>query len=428
MQLHLTAKSVAAIAPPIDVPQELYWDTETKGFGLVVGRTSKSFVWQGRLGQKKIRKTIGSFGQPRDDGLLWTVQLARQAAEELRVTCAKGEDPRPRSKRSVTGVPRLRDSNAAPTLRDGMEAHLERMRTKKRAQRSIETFEYEMNKYLGDWLDRPFSELDGPKLREVKDTIKANAANHKRIGTNEAMEPGAYVSNRVIAHVSASWRSLNRKLEGKLGHWNPASSVDKDAYTPKREIVVDLPAWADRVTSMRSPVRRDGLMFTLYTGLRHEDVRSVRWDHIDFKARTLHLPDPKGGETKAFTIPLAPTALRILRRRRESNGKDLQGRSDNGWAFPALNFGEVGAISDLRELHGDRRFPEEDVHTLRRTFLTAAAAAGVSELDRHVLANHSYGRQNVNQTYIAQSMDHLHKCARMIDVALTKMLKKKRRA
>ena len=71
--------------------------------------------------------------------------------------------------------------------------------------------------------------------------------------------------------MSASWRSLNKRLEGKLGSWNPASAVDKDTIRPKRERILDenLPDYAARVATMRSPIRRDGLMVALYTGLRH---------------------------------------------------------------------------------------------------------------------------------------------------------------
>ena len=76
-----------------------------------------------------------------------------------------------------------------------------------------------------DLLDRPFSELTGERLIELHQQIKDKAA--KRTGTNPANDKGAPLANRVIAHVSASWRSLNKKLECKLGSWNPASAVDR---------------------------------------------------------------------------------------------------------------------------------------------------------------------------------------------------------
>jgi integrase len=91
-----------------------------------------------------------------------------------------------------------------------------------------------------------------------------------------------------IAHVGASWRSMNKKLEGKLGNWNPASAVDRDVIRPKRERIQDedLPDYAARVATMRSAIKRDGLMLALYTGLRHDDVRTMRFDQVDFDDET----------------------------------------------------------------------------------------------------------------------------------------------
>jgi hypothetical protein len=73
-----------------------------------------------------------------------------------------------------------------------------------------------------------------------------------------------------IAHVGASWRSMNKKLEGKLGNWNRPSAVDRDVIRPKRERIQDedLPDYEARddahVATMRSAIKRDGLMLALH--------------------------------------------------------------------------------------------------------------------------------------------------------------------
>jgi hypothetical protein len=177
---------------------------------------------------------------------------------------------------SNPNAPASERAGSGPTLREGVDTHLAKMKKKGRSPRSIQTFTHETNKYLTDWLDRPFSELTGATLIELHQQIKDQAA--KRTGTNPANDKGAPLANRVIAHVSASWRSLNKKLEGKLGNWNPASAVDRDIIRPSRERIQDedLPDYAARVAPMRSPIKRDGLMMALYTGLRSEDVRTMR--------------------------------------------------------------------------------------------------------------------------------------------------------
>ena len=426
--MRLTENGVKGLPLPKDVPQAYFWDTTVKGLGVVVGKTGqKTFVVYSRLAGecgKRVKHKIGVHGQPRDDKHVWTVELAREAAKKVIGKLATGTNPN--EPVGADGKP------AGPTLRDAVDTHLAKMRKKGRAERSIGTFIHETNKYLADWLDRPIAELTGQKLIELHEAIKDRAA--KRTGTNPANEKGAPLANRVIAHVSASWRSLNKKLEGKLGSWNPASAVDKDTIRPKRERILDedLPGYAARVATMRSPIKRDGLMLALYTGLRHEDVRTLRFEYVDFDEHTLHLPNPKGGEEKAFTIPLSKTPYAILERRQSDNSKDLGGRDDGGWCFPGIDQqDEVGPIAELRQTTTVRkngkkviegRFPVEDVHSLRRTWESIANDEGITELDQHVLSNHSFGSHNVNATYISQHIDHLAACAEKIDAGITRRI------
>jgi integrase len=421
--IKLTERSVSALPSPTDAPQAYYWDEELTGLGVVVGRTGiKTFVVYGRVAGakgKRVKTKLGVFGQPRDDRHRWTVELARIEARKVLGRLAMGENP--------NAAPEGHPAPSGPTVRDGVETHLAKMRKRGRAERSIATFVHETNKYLADWLDRPFSELTGAKLIELHQQIKDRAA--KRTGTNPANDKGAPLANRVIAHVSAAWRSLNKKLEGQLGSWNPASAVDKDTIKPKRERIADedLPEYAARVATMRSPIRRDGLLLALYTGLRNEDVRTIRFEAVDWDEHTLHLPNPKGGEDAAFTIPLSTTPVAILRRRQRDNAADL-GVPDGGWCFPGIGKdGNVDAISDLRQKVGKAgragdRFPVEDVHSLRRTWESIANDEGISELDQHVLSNHSFGSHNVNATYISQHIGHLAACAEKIDAGITRRI------
>lgn len=424
----LNEKTLAEIPTPIDRAQEYYWDTEISGLGVVVGRSgAKTFVARSWVNGKNRRVKIGVAGRPRADGATWNVKLAKVAAKGMLGKMSEGID--------LNAVARetKRTENGGPTMRDAYEAHLAKLRKRKRSEQTIATVKKEIEKYLADWLDRPLSELHGTDLIALHERIKRDAKELK--GTNPNNPRGAPLANRVIAHVSACWNTLNRQLEGKLGAWNPAKSVERDRLQPKRERVgdADLPDWYARVQTMRNPIQRDGLVFALFTGLRSEDVRTIRFENVDWKPRTLRLPDPKGGKDRAFVIPLPKTCMEILRRRRDENAEmPLLLAGDGGYAFPGLNnSGEVGPISDLRQqMHDGKehsRFPAEDVHTLRRTYESVAHEAGVSELDQHVLTNHSFSSHNVNATYIAQAMPHLARCQAKIEAALWKRIKARRR-
>ena len=427
--IRLNEKTLAELRAPADRAQVYYWDTELKGLGVVVGRANKTFVARSWVNGKNRRGKIGVAGEPRPDGHIWNVALARTEARKLLGKLSDGVDINAelREERSAIG------SAGGPTFRDACEAHLLKMRRRNRSEHSIATMKKEMEKYLADWLDRPITELTGADLVKLHDRIKANA--RPREGTNPNNERGAPLANRVIAHVSACWNTLNRKLEGKLGGWNPAKSVEKDQLTAKRERIadIDLPGWYARVQTMRNPIQRDGLVFALFTGLRSEDVRTIQFEHVDWSERSLVLPDPKGGADRAFKIPLSKTCLDILRRRQTENAASpLLPAGDGGFAFPAINSaGDVGPISDLRQqVHlGDKhgRFPAEDVHTLRRTYESVAHESGISELDQHVLTNHAFASHNVNATYIAQALPHLARCQATIEAALSKRIKAKPR-
>jgi len=416
MHERLTDAFIRATKLPGDKPQIIVRDTTVPGLAVVIGKTCATFVVEARVQGTKRRKALGVLGRARVDGTLWNTSTARIEARQMLGTMASGIDPN--AERRAGG----------PTVRDGVDAHLDRMRKRNRAERSIQTFEVETAKHLADWLDRPFAELDGAALEALIENVKRAAP--RRRNRNPANPRGSFVANRLIAHVSAAWRSLNKKLGGKLGTWNPASSVEKQTLRPKRQRIDDeqLPDYAARVGKMRSPIRQDGLMFALYTGLRHEDVREMKLEHVDFDARTLRLPDPKGGPDAAFTIPLSSTPMQILERRKRDNARDL-GADPKGFVFPAIaQSGEVGAISNLREPGKKKnapRVPAEDVHTLRRTYLSIAQQEGVNELDQHVLSNHSFGNRNVNETYVSQHLDHLRKCAERIDAGIKRRIEAK---
>ena len=85
MQLKLTEKSVAAIATPLDAAQTYVWDADLHGFGVVVGKRSRTFVVRSRVGGSLVKRTIGQLGQPRVEG--------RLAADEGDLRVPGGQEP-----------------------------------------------------------------------------------------------------------------------------------------------------------------------------------------------------------------------------------------------------------------------------------------------------------------------------------------------
>ncbi len=405
--IKLTETTLAALASPTDAAQAYYWDDEIHGFGVVIGRTGhRKFMVRGRVNGVLKKAPIGVFGQPRDsDGHVWTVRLARIEARKKLGEMAGGKEPI--SRRAAAG----------PTLQEGLDLHVKNMKKRGCSDRSTGTIESEVPRLLARWLDRPIAELTGAALANLHGELTDGGKK--------------YLANRIVAQVSAIWNALDRVHE--LAGRNPARAVTRNRYTPSRKRVADdgMPEWLAKVQGLENPIRRDLQMFCLFTGMRSEAARHVRWEHIDEERAALVVPKPKGGEAKAFTLPLPQTIVDMLAERKRGN-KDKMGpwKGDGGWVFPSLSRDQkhVQPIAESKEYRQKgRRGPKEQIlpglHTLRRTYLSVAAEAGVSELDRHVLANHAFGRQTVNATYIEQAFDHLAECQGKIEAALWARLK-----
>lgn len=407
MRIRLDEKTLPNLTTPGGAAQAYFWDDQLTGFGVVVSARSRTFIVRGRVAGGARRKVvIGVAGRPRDDGYPWTVKLARQRAKEVIGELAAGIDPHPDPE-----APKPR----GPTLAAGLKLHVANMKKGRRSPRSIATIEKEVAGNLSEWLSRPMADLRGADLVELHDDLTASGK--------------SFLANRLVAHVSAIWNSLDRVHE--LPGRNPAKAVMRNPYTPKRERVADadLPGWHAKVLEL-SPIRRDLQLFMLFTGMRSEAARRVRWEHVDEDAGALLVPKPKGGEAKAFTLPLCQTALGVLLARREGNPTEMMAYGgDAGWAFPGITRTKPFRVQPLAQPHERRPVNGKLVkhlpgpHVLRRTYLSIAAEAGVGELDRHVLANHAFGRQSVNATYIEQAFSHLAECQAKIEAAIWRRIK-----
>ena len=127
MRTKITEAMVNKVRLPIDRKQQLVWDTDLTGFGLLVSGSSKSFV----VKRRNVRKSIG-----RHPAL--SVAAARVVA--MQRLAIMEEHP----------TQRVNRINVAQALAD----HIADMRKAGRSERSIEGMEYFISQYLGNWLNR----------------------------------------------------------------------------------------------------------------------------------------------------------------------------------------------------------------------------------------------------------------------------------
>jgi integrase len=143
-----------------------------------------------------------------------------------------------------------------------------------------------------------------------------------------------------------------------------------------------------------NPIRREFHLFLLLSGSRPDALKRAQISDIDFKARVLRIPKPKGGEAKAFDIPLSRAMIlslvRVLR-----YGRVLHPTQERNWVFPADS--ASGHLSEHKE---NRKILAKWGNDLRQTYRTVAQAVGIADLDIHLLMNHSVA--GVNAGYITR--------------------------
>jgi integrase len=184
---------------------------------------------------------------------------------------------------------------------------------------------------------------------------------------------------------------------------NPVSIVDFNEERRRQTGMgpQDLSAWHAQLMRLPNPVRREFHLFMLLSGSRPDALSKARWEHLDRRRRVLHIPRPKGGEKKAFDIPLSREMIRCLLRVRRAAQQMYPAQADT-WIYPADS-----AIGHLAEHKEARSVLSKWGNDLRQTYRTLAQAAGLSEFDTHLLMNHSL--PGVNAGYITRGklMSHL---------------------
>ena len=371
----------------------IYWDDDQPGFGLRVGRLRdgrklvRTFILQKDLRGQTRRVTIGRWPT-------WKVEQARKRARELVVQMDTGIDP---------NAVKREDAARGVTLAEAIVFHQTAMKAKRCAKTSIETILEECERHVPDWLARPL----------VSVTKNECAQRHERI----TAQAGPYSANRVLQSFRAVYNTASRRMDDMPP--NPTLGVTFNRVRRRREPIqwVDLPDWFARVQLIGNPIRRDLQLLLLFTGLRSTDAKTIRWEHVDFEARTLHRPKPKGGEDRAFTVPVSAFVLEILRRRRDEN--HLLYPDDKGWVFPSTDMkGQVSPVAQAKEQRYDGMGHKigylPSPHRLRDSWASAAHEAQIHPMDIKVLMNHSLPGGDVTEGYIRPSIEHLRGCVERV--------------
>jgi site-specific recombinase XerD len=349
--------------------------------------------WREGVREFSVRKKLGDFGD-------LTTRDARSKAKEILGAIAKGMRP--------GEVPKTKAG--AITLRQAWERYRDaHMIRKGRNAGTIENYRDHMERLFEDWLDKPLGRLGRQPSLVVE--------RHDKI----TRENGPYIANGSMRSLRAVYNHA-RKSNGDLPPVNPITAIDWNQEKRRNTGMGsdDIGSWLEELCILPNVLRREYHLLTLLSGSRPTALKTVRIEHIDLRNRLLHIPKPKGGEEKAFDIPLSQSMIRCIIRAIRL-GRTFFPEQAEFWLFPADS--ETGHLVEHKE---EREVLSKWGNDLRQSYRTLAQAAGVSELDIHLLMNHSL--PGVNAGYVTRDRllrNHLRQQQERISaIALEKAGKK----
>jgi integrase len=364
----MKAKITQALVERAPTPERgrsiLHADPELRGFYLIATPTKRSFYVQSLVNGRQVRTKIG-------DHPSMTAKDARALAAKTLVSMRSGKNPNAeRRKAKAKGI----------TLRQALELHVS---SKKLSDSTLANYRYVSEQYLSAWLDRPLAEL-GEDRRGVRER-------HQRISKlhGPTVADGAF---RVFRAVYG--RGLREHPELPP---NPASNVDFNGVKRRKvdPSAAKLNAWGKAVLKL-DPVRRDLALFFILSGMRRTATVTARREHLADAGDVLHVPNPKGGTSRAFDLPLS-TPMRDLLAHRVAENARLYRKSP--WLFPSHS--KSGHVAEVQQ----KELGDLTGHALRHTFSTLAIQAGVPLLELKYLLNHS--SSDVTFGYLHPSLAHL---------------------
>lgn len=368
-----------------------FFDSELAGFGLRVSSTAKTYFVRRRLDGKLVRVTLGKHGA------ITPEEARKMAHETLATIVTKGVNPNAAKKAKAVLAVTLGDA-----IRDFLDARPKLKTSTRSAYERMSRVDFK------DWLMIPL-----PKL--TRDLVETK---HRQLG-----EKSHAMANFAMRFLRAVLNFAMEKYRTPEGHpiipENPVKRLSatrswfridrRKTYIPAS----DMSAWWESLDTLRtegteSATFADYLTVALFCGLRRTEAERLQWGNIDFRAKTLTVPDTKNHEP--HTLPLSDFLSDLLARRKKG--------SDSIFVFPGP--GKGGHIVEPRRvLARIARVSgvETTIHDLRRTFCVYAGMIAPAYVVKRLL-NHKSG--DVTEGYFTPGVEDLRPWMEKIAQAILK--------
>lgn len=244
---------------------------------------------------------------------------------------------------------------------------------------SLKRYESIVRTHFADWKD-----LSVTLLGEA--AFAGHCQKFSRTTGNAVVDVGRGLISSLIKYINAIY---GLSLSSPFDKLAAAGLMPEHAQPRARKLQEsDLPNWYKAVITLPEK-QRDYLMLIAYTGLRRDECRYIKKEHIDWDASLLHIPKTKNGDPHALS--LTPRILGILIRR----CADLLPSDELFFGVSADHVAEMAYRAGA---------PKFMLHDLRKLLATIGEKQGHSDTVLRRILNHRAKRSDtLHRHYVSLS-------------------------
>jgi integrase len=351
-------------------PAGVVWDT-TRGLGCYRNRDgSLSLFAQYRCGTKAKKRVLGRVTEI-------SLAEARTQATELLLNGRNGKD--------IVAEAKAKAAKAL-TLGDSYVAYMESLRRKGCSQNTIHLNTVNYTKHLSHWEGRELTSLTRADCRGLH---------------TELLRRGPTLANQVLRLLRTIISYAMKRLDIPPMQ-NPVLGVEWHREVGARKSIPtsELAAFWEATGRIENQIRRAYWRGLLLTGLRRQELATLRWEHV--LEDRVKIVRPKGGEKRAFEVALTSQLKAVLEEARQAGAM----------MFPSSPFVFPAASSTGYVLNPfDPALPGVSPHQLRRTFVTCCIECGLDPFITKALVNHAQNLSDMTSRYLQISEDRLREAA-----------------
>lgn len=389
------------------------WDDELKGFGVRISpKGAKTFQVYWRAGRRERKRKIGRYPA-------MTVDQARKAAFELLAEVEQGHDP-------AVKQDRLRK---AETMKELCKRFMTEHSIPHNKENTISENQSMIDRLIVPDLGLALA-IDITKV----DIRRLHQSCHKT----------PYRANRLLSLLSKIFNfSADDLLQIRHDWRNPAEGIQKFKEEKRRRYLSrdELQAVAQALAiaeleGLGVSQTVAAIRLLIFTGARHREILTMKWDYVNWERACLSLPDSKTG---AKDIPLNGPALAILQgidklkdnpyvivgkykathwddlgptwRRIRQRATVMLLENDEIWG-PVINrlqeeAGKTPTLSDLEKIAEDKDYKlptgisDVRIHDLRHSFASVGVGAGITLHQIGGLMGHTQTQTTARYAHLA---------------------------